>query len=75
MREATLPIYEYFCHHCQRRFEELCRTSTQSQMPCPGCGQSAKRQFSSFAFASGGVHRSSGGCGGCTSGSCSSCKH
>jgi putative FmdB family regulatory protein len=33
-----MPIYEYRCGSCEKRFEEYLSTSTKPSPPCPGCG-------------------------------------
>jgi putative FmdB family regulatory protein len=32
-----MPIYEFTCQSCQRRFEELRRMNDQSPGACPSC--------------------------------------
>ena len=32
-----MPIYEFTCQTCHRRFEELRRMNDQSPAPCPAC--------------------------------------
>ena len=73
-----MPIYEYECLDCGRRFEKLL-LKLDAQISCPDCGgrNAAKRPslFSSPGgkkaadFASSG----SGSCAGCTSRNCGSC--
>ena len=63
-----MPLYEYRCSTCGRRFEVLRRVSQGSEgIACPECGQAnVEKQFSTFA---GSI---SGGAGGGTGGgSCS----
>ncbi len=79
-----MPVYEYYCDHCDKRFEAL-RPMSQSEAPmaCPRCAApDARRMISTFAAISreGGGSRlvaSSGpsGCGSCTGGSCATCGH
>jgi putative FmdB family regulatory protein len=34
-----MPIFEYRCHRCDRRFETLLsRAEAESAQPCPACG-------------------------------------
>ena len=33
-----MPIYEYACPACRRRFEEWVRKPDSPAPPCPGCG-------------------------------------
>ncbi|HAH96864.1 MAG TPA: FmdB family transcriptional regulator [Firmicutes bacterium] len=65
-----MPLYEFICASCGKKFEELCRTSEQTDVRCPACGsEKAARQLSAFACKGGGSS-----CGGsCSGGSCSSC--
>jgi putative FmdB family regulatory protein len=76
-----MPIYEYYCDTCQRRFD-LLRSFSQAQKPaiCPICNhESGQRMISLFAsFAKEGSESRSvggGGCGSCSSHSCAGCKH
>ncbi|MFC1584124.1 zinc ribbon domain-containing protein [Fibrobacterota bacterium] len=32
-----MPIYEYECHQCGNRFEELVSIHNQQPLPCPEC--------------------------------------
>jgi len=77
-----MPIYEYMCRKCNRAFEHLVRSKTESLPPCPKCGgKKIEKQFSSFSarVATGSAPCESlgscpaGGCpsaGGCGPGSC-----
>jgi len=38
-----MPLYEYSCGSCGRRFELLERVSAPSPRPCPSCGADAPR--------------------------------
>ena len=79
-----MPVYEYYCDHCDRRFEAL-RPMSQSDAPmtCPRCATpDARRLVSVFAAVSrdsGGSRlvagSGSGGCGSCSGGSCATCGH
>lgn len=46
-----MPLYEYLCRACDRRFEELQRIGADaSGVACPGCGAiDVVRQHSTFA--------------------------
>jgi putative FmdB family regulatory protein len=69
-----MPIYEYVCMSCESHFEELVRG--EERVSCPDCGcPEVARQLSVFCAGA----RSDGGgggsrCGGCSGGSCSSCR-
>lgn len=80
-----MPMYEYFCPECNRRFEKLIRRTTpenaEGGVACPTCGESDTRRVLSVIAApvmagsagSGSVAQMSGG-GGCCGGSCG-CGH
>jgi putative FmdB family regulatory protein len=72
-----MPIYEYRCMDCRKKFD-LLRPMSQSSEPaeCPTCKGQAKRIASTFmAKGSGGqtIAGGAGGCASCSSSSCSSC--
>lgn len=72
-----MPIFEYRCHHCGRRFEALLsRAEAEAAQPCPACGAAVggkdrpeDRLLSVFA-AAGGAEAASMGAGGCGQGAC-----
>ena len=78
-----MPIYEYDCVACGRRFELLVGSFAEGDAPreCPVCGAGGCRKvFSAFAMRTGGGPKaasseSSGGssCGSCTRSSCAGC--
>lgn len=72
-----MPVYEYECQECGRRFDAL-RSMSQADAPiaCQGCeSQNTSRALSVFFASSGGkiIAGGNGGCGSCSGGSCSSC--
>jgi len=75
-----MPIYEYFCAHCNFKFE-LLRSLDQSGEAalCPNCHDSAMRVFSSFNALSGGTGEmpasagKSNPCSTCSALSCATC--
>jgi len=76
-----MPIYEYYCPHCEIVFDAL-RSMSEADEPiaCPQCtGTEARRVPSCFAAlvkGEGGTSRSVAGssaCAGCTATTCSSC--
>lgn len=75
-----MPIYEYYCDSCQKKFD-LLRSFSQAQQPaiCPTCShESTQRMISLFASLTkegGESHAAGGGCGSCSSHSCAGCKH
>ncbi len=47
-----MPIYEYTCKDCGKRFEELVRSSLDQASSCPVCGsKKVARAFSTFSAA------------------------
>ncbi|MCK4353618.1 MAG: zinc ribbon domain-containing protein [Dehalococcoidia bacterium] len=76
-----MPIYEYFCAHCNFRFELLRHLSQSDEVAsCPNCHNGAKRVLSSFNAPSGNVEGTSttiGGsnpCSTCSALSCDTCR-
>jgi putative FmdB family regulatory protein len=79
-----MPIYEYDCGDCERRFEILVRDDEDKSPACPDCGgRRCARAFSTFAMggrssASSSSSSSGGGgssaCAGCSRTSCAGCK-
>jgi putative FmdB family regulatory protein len=51
-----MPIFEYECSSCARRFEELVSSSASEEVVvCPACGsQKTRRVLSAFAVSAGG---------------------
>ncbi len=45
-----MPLYEYQCTSCGKRFELIQKFSDPSQTACPSCGQTAERQLSAPAI-------------------------
>lgn len=68
-----MPIFEYICEGCEKKFELLV-LSSKAKAQCPDCGsRKVKRQFSTFAAhqgASGAPSCAQGGCPGAASRSC-----
>jgi putative FmdB family regulatory protein len=61
-----VPVYEYVCRQCERRFERYVRAWGEA-VACPHCaGADVEKQLSTFAMA--GPSAGGGGCcgrGGC----------
>lgn len=75
-----MPLYEYLCSDCGKRFDAL-RSMREADSPiaCKYCaGQKTSRQLSVFYAQSGGrsvAGTGGGSCSGCSGGTCSSCGH
>lgn len=77
-----MPVYEYYCADCEKRFEAL-RPMSQADAPisCPRCQTPNARKvlsvFAAISRDSGGSRlvASSGasGCASCSGGSCATC--
>ncbi len=72
-----MPLYEYECLGCIKKFDYLMRNSNE-EINCPYCHKNNKlrKLVSGFAFSSrdsSGSMTASSGCGGCRSHNCSSC--
>lgn len=58
-----MPIYEYICKDCNRRFEALVHGSQQAT--CPNCnGSQLDQQFSTYAVSSSTKSATPSPCGG-----------
>jgi putative FmdB family regulatory protein len=74
-----MPIYEYICKDCGKRFEKL-RSIKEADLPisCNSCQSIQTRRALSVFFAQSGSQIIAGGnnsgCTGCSGSSCSSCK-
>jgi putative FmdB family regulatory protein len=62
-----MPIFEYECPTCNKRFDKLVRGGTPAEVPCPDCGATdTRRVLSTFAsFGSGGSASSFGSSASC----------
>lgn len=70
-----MPLYEYVCASCSRKFERYVRAWGDA-VSCPDClGQNVEKQLSTFAFTgeAAGARGGGGGCG-CGRGGCG-CGH
>jgi len=45
-----VPLYEYQCTKCKKRFEKIEKLSAPSKQKCPHCGGKAERQLSAPGF-------------------------
>jgi putative FmdB family regulatory protein len=74
-----MPIYEFYCKKCLKKFE-LLRPFSRSGEPadCPICKNNSERIMStciSMSTTEGGIPKEVGGhtCSSCSSGNCSTC--
>ena len=58
-----MPLYDYLCESCGKKFEDLRSLAERQNAPCPICGKPSDKQISSFFTSSG--SSSSGGPGNC----------
>lgn len=71
-----MPIYEFECRKCGKRFEKLCAMSADTdEIECPECGRRGVKKLISGFFAHTGASgsSSSSSCGGCRKSSCAGC--
>ncbi len=71
-----MPLYEYQCQKCGRRFESLVIAGRENEVVCAECGSPEVRKMISCFGIGGGSSRikaSSSGCTTCSTGSCSTC--
>ncbi|MBI2844685.1 MAG: zinc ribbon domain-containing protein [Armatimonadetes bacterium] len=72
-----MPIYEFRCDSCNKKFDRLCRMGENDGAVCPNCGGKASRIFSTFysmsASSGGSSARQGSSCSGCTSSNCATC--
>jgi putative FmdB family regulatory protein len=59
-----MPLYEYKCKKCQKRFEVIRRVTDSDPVECPECGEPASRLLSGFAIGGSTGSFSSGSTGG-----------
>lgn len=77
-----MPIYEYICKDCNRKFEMMRAFSdADKETKCDRCGSVNTQRTVSKCFAKAGEGSTfsttigGGGCGGCSGGDCSHCHH
>lgn len=49
-----MPMYDFRCRECERKFEELVRYDQKQAVRCPHCGGQAQELVSGFAVSGGG---------------------
>ncbi|MFH1823991.1 MAG: FmdB family zinc ribbon protein [Candidatus Firestonebacteria bacterium] len=72
-----MPIYEFKCKKCSKKFEDIVFSSNYSKVSCPECNsKNVHKLISVFGFKSGSKFKGSTGssCNSCHANSCSSCK-
>ena len=73
-----MPLYEYVCRDCARRFERIARTFNEPAA-CPHCHSAAvDKQLSTFAMSSSGgpgARETAMAGGGCCGGGGCGCRH
>ncbi len=47
-----MPLYEYNCDKCNKRFEAIIGFSEKDKIKCPKCNKLAQRLLSGFAIGS-----------------------
>lgn len=72
-----MPIYEFECKPCNKRFEILVSLSRIAEVKCPDCGlddiERVMSMFSARTTGGDGSSHSHGDCAGCAAGQCSTC--
>lgn len=72
-----MPIFEFQCNKCGKKFEKLCRGD--EKVNCPKCkGKNVKKLFSTFATKTErniSMMSSKSSCGSCSATSCDTCSH
>jgi len=75
----SMPIYEYQCDKCGKKFEAMRPSaSADDAIPCGKCSSQKTKRIMSTFFARNSVGSISGmdkSCGSCTGGSCADCCH
>ena len=71
-----MPLYEFACRKCGKRFECLVAVGKEKDVVCDGCGSAdVEKMISGFGIGGGSsrIKASSSGCHSCSSKSCSTC--
>ncbi|MBN2264207.1 MAG: zinc ribbon domain-containing protein [Candidatus Aminicenantes bacterium] len=71
-----MPLYEYECQKCGKRFESLVTTGHEKDVVCVECGSADVRKMISCFGIGGGSSRikaASSSCTSCSTKSCSTC--
>jgi len=54
-----MPLYDYLCESCGKKFEDIRSLAERQIAPCPVCGKQGEKQISGF-FTSSSSSKSSG---------------
>lgn len=71
-----MPIYEFACQKCGKRFESLVTAGKEKDVVCAECGSGdVQKMISCFGIGGGSsrIKASSSSCHSCSSKSCSTC--
>ncbi len=71
-----MPLYEFNCESCKKRFEVLVRLGGEKDVRCDTCGGPVRKLISAFGIGGGSsrIKDSGHSCSSCASHSCSTCK-
>ena len=70
-----MPLYEFQCEKCKKRFEALVRLGREAEVVCESCGSPKVRKLLSAFGIGGGSSRlkEASACSTCKVGTCSTC--
>jgi len=70
-----MPLYEFQCEQCRKKFEALVRLGREGEVVCAFCGSPKVRKLLSAFGIGGGSSRlkESSSCSSCKGGTCSTC--
>ena len=58
-----MPLYDYLCDKCGKKFEDFRSIAERHQAPCPICGKPSEKQISSFFTGGSSAPDRGNGCG------------
>ena len=58
-----MPLYDYLCEACGKKFEDFRSIAERQNAPCPVCGKPADKQISSFFVGGSATPDRGGNCG------------
>jgi putative FmdB family regulatory protein len=57
-KRLAMPLFEYSCEKCRKKFEQIGSSTAETEVLCPGCGsKSVQKLISRFAVAGQGDQR------------------